>query len=70
MAADDNGNSAAHGHLLFLWSPSGYTLRELPGDPPPVGHVFEESGRSLLVSKVGPSPLPGDPRLCAFSVGT
>jgi hypothetical protein len=57
------------GHLLFVWSPAGYTLREQSGDPPPVGHVFEDGGATLVVSKIGPSPLPGDLRLCAFSVG-
>lgn len=57
------------GHLLFVWSTAGYTLRERDGDPPPVGHVFEADGVTLVVSKIGPSPLPGDPRRCAFSVG-
>ena len=57
------------GHVLFVWSPTGYTLREAEGDPPPVGYEFEENGRTLVVTKVGASPLPGDPRPCAFSVG-
>jgi hypothetical protein len=57
------------GHLLMVWSPAGYTLREMPGDPPPPGHEFEDDGRTLVINKVGASPLPGDRRACAFSVG-
>lgn len=59
----------AEGYLLFVWSPAGYTLREAGGDPPPVGHEFEDEGRTLVVNKVGASPFPGDARPCVFSVG-
>jgi hypothetical protein len=64
----ENGNASAH--VLFVWSPAGYSLREEPGEPPAVGHVFEDAGRTLVVTKIGASPLPGDRRPCAFSVGT
>jgi hypothetical protein len=57
------------GYLLFLWSPAGYTLREQEGDLPEVGQTFEEDGHTLVVNKIGVSPLPGDTRPCAFSVG-
>jgi hypothetical protein len=60
-----NGNT----HLLFVWSPAGYALREEHGELPPVGHEFEEGNLKLIVSKIGPSPLPGDSRPCAFSIG-
>ena len=30
------------GYLLFLWSPAGYSLREMEGDPPQVGYEFED----------------------------
>jgi hypothetical protein len=63
--ADGNGS----GHLLFVWSPAGYTLREMEGDPPPIGFEFEDDGRTLVVNKIGVSPYPGDNRRCAFSVG-
>ena len=56
-------------HLLFVWSPAGYTLREEPGEMPPVGQEFEEGDLKLVISKIGVSPLPGDTRLCAFSIG-
>ena len=53
----------------MVWSPAGYTLRELDGDPPEPGHEFEDGGRTLVVSKIGASPLPGDLRPCVYSVG-
>jgi len=63
--AGENGN----GYVLFVWSPTGYTLRELDGTPPQVGHEFEDGGHTLVVNKIGASPLPGDTRACVFSVG-
>jgi hypothetical protein len=55
-------------YVLFVWSPAGYTLRELDGDPPEVGHEFEEGDQTLVVTKIGASPLPGDSRSCVFSI--
>ncbi len=56
-------------YLLFVWSPAGYTLREIEGDPPGVGQEIEDDRHVLVVNKVGASPLPGDARACAYSVG-
>ncbi len=56
-------------YLLFVWSPSGYTLREVHGELPRVGQELEADGRTIVVSKIGASPLPDDRRPCAFSVG-
>jgi hypothetical protein len=56
-------------YLLFVWSPAGYTLRELDGDLPQVGQELDEGGNTIVISKIGASPLPGDARPCAFSVG-
>ncbi|MDX6466260.1 MAG: hypothetical protein QOI27_1300 [Gaiellaceae bacterium] len=56
----------ADGHLLFVWTTSGYELREQEGEAPAVGSEVDADGRTLLVTKVGPSPLPHDPRLCAY----
>ena len=67
--ADGNGGGGGGGYVLFVWSPGGYTLRELDGEPPHVGHEFEDGGRTLVVSKIGASPLPGDARPCVYSVG-
>ena len=62
-----DGNGTSGGHLLFVWSPAGWTLQEREGDAPEVGTTVEDAGRTLRISKVGPSPLPGDRRLCAFT---
>jgi hypothetical protein len=64
----ENGHSV-RGHVLFLWSPSGYRLREAEGDPPPVGAELEDDGHELVVTRVGASPLPGDSRPCAYTTG-
>jgi hypothetical protein len=56
-------------YVLFVWSPAGYTLREVDGDPPHVGDELDDNGHTLVVNKLGASPLPGDDRTCAFSVG-
>jgi hypothetical protein len=66
--SEGNG-SGSRSHVLFAWSPTGYTLVERSGDPPRVGDEVEESGRTLVISKVGASPFPGDSRPCAFTVG-
>lgn len=59
----------AEGHLLFVWTPNGYELRERDGEPPAVGDEVEENGTRLRVLKVAPSPLPGDSRPCAYLQG-
>ena len=56
----------AEAHLLFVWKPSGYELHEEPGDVPAVGAEVKQDGELLRVSKVAPSPLPGDKRECAY----
>ena len=66
--ADENGNQSSEGHLLFVWSAAGWTLQERPGDVPGVGSTVEEGEIVLKISKVGPSPLPGDRRRCAYTV--
>ena len=56
-------------YLLFVWSPSGYELREQDGDTPSVGDEVDVDGRRLRITKIGVSPLPGDDRPCAYSSG-
>ncbi len=58
-----------NGYVLFVWTPTGYELREREGEPPPVGAEVEENGRTLVVTKIGASPLPGDRRKCVFTQG-
>jgi len=53
-------------YLLFVWKPSGYELHEAEGDVPGVGSEVEQDDEKLCVTKVAPSPLPGDPRPCAY----
>ena len=59
----------AEAHLLFVWKTTGYELREEPGDAPAVGAEVETEGQVLRVTKVAPSPLPGDKRACAYLAG-
>lgn len=61
------GNGAHGGHLLFVWSTSGWTLQEREGEAPAVGSTVEAGDRILRVIKIGPSPLPGDRRPCAYT---
>jgi hypothetical protein len=53
-------------YLLFIWKPSGYELRERDGDLPAVGSEIEADDATLRVTKIAPSPLPNDPRPCAY----
>jgi hypothetical protein len=60
----------ADGHLIFVWKTSGYELQERDGDVPAVGSEVQEDGETLRVTKIAPSPLPGDRRQCAYLVRT
>jgi hypothetical protein len=53
-------------HLLFVWKASGYELSEREGDPPARGSEVEAGERRFVVTKIAPSPLPGDERRCAY----
>jgi hypothetical protein len=53
-------------YLLFVSKPTGYELREREGELPAVGAVLDEEEGSMLVTRIGPSPLPGDDRRCAY----
>ena len=57
------------GYRFFASKPSGYELRARHGALRGVGDdvVEEEDGR-LRVSKLAPSPLPGDERRCAYAI--
>lgn len=66
MGFEENGPGPKH--LLFVWKPSGYELVERDGEPPGVGESIDVEGRSQRVTKIGPSPLPGDGRPCAYLI--
>jgi hypothetical protein len=55
-----------NGYLLFVWKPSGYELVRRSGEPPAVGDEVELGEERQRVSKIAPSPLPGDSRLCVY----
>jgi hypothetical protein len=57
------------GFLMFVWTPAGYELQEADGDPPELGSEVEVGERRERVSKIGPSPLPGDDRPCVYLQG-
>ena len=59
--ANSNGK-----YLLFIWKSTGYELREVEGEVPAVGAEVEQDEQKLQVTKVAPSPLPGDPRPCVY----
>lgn len=54
------------GHVLFVSASEGYRLLQSNGPPPDRGAAVELNGGVFLVLRVGPSPLPGDRRRCAF----
>jgi hypothetical protein len=58
------------GHLVFVWTPTGYELREHEGEPPQLGATVEEDGKRLRVAKLAPSPFPRDERVCAYLLAT
>lgn len=53
-------------YLEFVWTPNGYEFREREGDAPQVGAEVAENDSRFVVTKVAPSPLPGDARRCAY----
>jgi hypothetical protein len=54
------------GYVLFVPSPQGYRLEERSGTPPERDERIEVAGAAFVVSRVGASPLPQDPRPCAY----
>ena len=53
-------------HLLFVWKPGGYELAEHDGEVPIEGMEVEQDDTRFVVTRVAPSPLPGDGRTCAY----
>jgi hypothetical protein len=53
-------------YLLFISKPTGYELHERDGEVPSLGSVLDEEDGRMVVTRIGPSPLPGDDRRCAY----
>lgn len=58
----------ADGYLLFISKPSGYELREASGEAPNIGDEVDADDGKLRVTKIAPSPLPGDSRQCVYLI--
>jgi hypothetical protein len=59
-------HDSRNGYLLFVPSPQGYRLEERDGEAPERDERVEVDGTAFVVSRVGASPLPLDPRPCAY----
>ena len=60
-------DGVAAGHVLFVGGPAGYALLERDGAAPERGEEVDVDGVRHRVVRLGPSPLPGDRRRCAFA---
>jgi chromosome segregation ATPase len=58
--------ASATAHVAFAPTQEGYRLLALDGPAPEVGGEVELDGRTLRCTRVGTSPLPLDPRPCAY----
>jgi hypothetical protein len=65
MAENDRPSAPQH-YLLFVSRPTGYELAEREGELPAPGTEIEDGDTRFEVAKIGPSPLPGDTRACAY----
>jgi hypothetical protein len=53
-------------YLVFVPAPGGYALEVAEGETPARGDRIVVAGCERIVVKLGPSPLPGDERRCAY----
>ncbi len=53
-------------HLRFVLNGSGYQLETHDGPAPQLGDRVDTNESPVQVLKIGPSPLPGDDRFCAY----
>ena len=65
-SAVPNPAPSVNGHVLFVPWPDGYRLLEREGAPPARGDMVELGEDGFSVLRLGPSPLPGDRRRCAY----
>jgi septal ring factor EnvC (AmiA/AmiB activator) len=67
-AEDDETPSAGPSPLLLFMPGAAYRLVEIEHEPVSAGNVLDVEGETYMVSRTGPSPLPGDSRRCAYLV--
>jgi hypothetical protein len=72
-ALQENGSGAAQPRTpsapdLAFVPGEEYRLREIDAEPLAAGATVTVDGAEYLVARVGPSPLPGDARRCAYLV--
>ena len=61
-----NPEPAVDGWVALVPSPDGYRLLQRDGPPPERGAALELDEGGFVVQRLGPSPLPGDRRRCAY----
>ena len=66
LVLNQHNPEPADGWVAFVHSPDGYRLLQRDGPPPALGAAVELDDGAFLVLSLGPSPLPGDRRRCAF----
>lgn len=66
LVLEQHKPSHVDGWVAFVGSPGGYRLAEREGAAPGRGERVEVDGTPFRVLRLGPSPLPGDRRRCAF----
>jgi hypothetical protein len=66
--SDEDGTPLEINVELALVPRAGYQLVELEPAPLAPGVTFDVNDQTFVVVRVGPSPLPGDPRRCAYLV--
>ena len=63
----ENGHDARRAPPLRLVVRAAGRCSERDGEVPAVGSTVEADETLLRISKIGPSPLPGDRRPCAYT---
>ena len=66
MLKQHNPEPSVDGWVALVPSPDGYRLLQRDGPPPERGAVLALDDGMLVVLRLGPSPLPGDRRRCAY----
>ena len=61
-----NPGPVAAGWVALVPSPEGYRLLQRHGPPPERGAPLDLDDGVFVVLRLGPSPLPGDRRRCAY----